>query len=176
MWVGRSSIFGGWCSESFGLSAACGVGCTLLECFASSPFCPARSQVLTFTGGGYYALSDTKMRFVLVLNTSYSALVASDDLGAFTADLRDAVAIAFKVRAPILPSLIPAPRWLSYCPSVPPSRQISTFPRWPHPLTLHHLPPTCVSSESMLLRGPMQPLLPVGRPAPPGRRTLSLSP
>ena len=53
-------------------------------------------QVLN-PSGAYYTLSDTKMRFDLTLNTSYSTLVAQGNLSAFKADLREAVALTFKV-------------------------------------------------------------------------------
>ena len=61
-----------------------------------------RSQVLTSTNGTY-ALSDTKQRFGLILNISYSALIASGSQGAFTTDLRDATALAYQVGAQTRP-------------------------------------------------------------------------
>ena len=49
------------------------------------------------TSGAPPQLSTTKMRFVLHLNLSYEALVASGKKDAFTSDLREAMALAFQV-------------------------------------------------------------------------------
>ena len=58
---------------------------------------PLLSPQVLNPSGAYYTLSDTKMRFDLTLNTSYSTLVAQGNLSAFKADLREAVALTFKV-------------------------------------------------------------------------------
>ena len=48
--------------------------------------------------GGFYSLSPVKMQFDLFLNASYANIAADPArLSAFTADLRDATALAFQV-------------------------------------------------------------------------------
>ena len=67
---------------------------TLESCVLAQPFKikPLPAQVIG---------SDVKMQFVLYLNMSFSALIASGDgprgLSAFMADLREAMALVFQV-------------------------------------------------------------------------------
>ena len=59
---------------------------------------------------GSFVLEPTKLRFLLYLNISYAALVNGGpgaDMPAFRADLRDAVAIAFKVPSSLDNALVP---------------------------------------------------------------------